>query len=65
MLTSLRPTLHDVGRSGFKDFYMQPGEPVGVRHLCPMGVKALWGAEFPIGEQRQVLTSGQLFDSDN
>jgi hypothetical protein len=45
LLSIWRPILHPVGRSAHKDAYLQPGEPVGLRHLCADGVHAILRGE--------------------
>jgi len=41
MLTAMRPSIARVGRIGEEDAYIQPGEPIGVRHLCKEGIATL------------------------
>lgn len=45
MLTALKPLWREVGRSGQYDWYMRPGDPVGVRHLCELGFCELTGLD--------------------
>ena len=43
MLTALRPKPQRVRGGSHDDLYFQNGEPVGVRHLCPLGTRAIFG----------------------
>lgn len=43
MLTHLRPEIHRIEGTRINDAFEVPGEPIGVRHLCEGGIKALFG----------------------
>jgi hypothetical protein len=45
MLTKFRPLLMAVAGTTRLDAFERPGEPVGVRHLCPEAVQAFYGIE--------------------
>lgn len=45
MLTALRPDRCAIRGTGGSDWYMQHGDPIGVRHLCAGGFKALTGID--------------------
>lgn len=52
--------------SDFFDFYIQEGEPIGLRYWCPMGVKAFFGVELEIGQQCRVwVLGGKVQDYKN
>ena len=40
-LCLLRPTWARIRGTEESDWYIQPGEPLGVRHLCRVGVESL------------------------
>lgn len=53
MLTASRPILTTVRGTRHEDYYAEPGDPVGVRHLCPEMVRLLLGTELdPMGTAR-------------
>lgn len=54
MMTYLKPKKHRILGTREYDFYVPPGDPIGVRHLCPKGVKSAFGVALEIGEQVQV-----------
>ena len=58
MLTRLQPVRVKILGTEFYDFYLQHGEPIGVRHLCPGGIKSIFGIDIPIGEQIEVWIEG-------
>lgn len=65
MFTFLKPVLHNILGTNVSDFYIQPGEPIGVRHWCPGGVKTFFGVELQIGEQVRVwATAGIVGEKD-
>lgn len=41
MLTKYRPIKALIPELGREDFYVQPGDPIGYRGLCPEGTLAL------------------------
>lgn len=47
MLTKLRPTIETVSGTNLQDAYIIPGEPIGLKHLCTDGVKAIFGVDIP------------------
>ena len=49
MCCLLRPTYCKIRGSKEHDWYMQPGEPLGMRHLCEAGVRALVRVELEPG----------------
>jgi hypothetical protein len=59
MLTFLKPNKYKVLGAAVQDFYIKPGEPIGIRHLCPGGVKTVFGVEIEIGEQVAVTLVGE------
>jgi hypothetical protein len=59
MLTALPPQWRLVQGTEHSDWYLQPGEPVGVRHLCARGVQLLFGLQLRRGEQCRVELTGQ------
>lgn len=64
MLTRFAPIFMDVGKSGNKDFYLTPGDPIGIRHLCPLGVKAIFKLELQIGESIPVTLTGRKLEGE-
>lgn len=58
MFTFLKPNLHTILGTNERDFYIQLGEPLGVRHWCPAGVKMFFGIDILIGEQVRVWAEG-------
>ncbi len=42
MLTALEPRIVKVRGAGVLDAYLREGEPIGVRHLCPLGTAAIF-----------------------
>lgn len=60
-LSFLKPALHKIlGTDEVYDFYLRPGEPIGIRHLCPGGVLSVFGVAIEIGEQVPVVLVGEL-----
>lgn len=57
MLTKLRPLIRKRLGSDEFDAYerTEPGEPIGVRHLCEEGVRAVLGTILPTLTPRRVL----------
>lgn len=41
MLTALPPMTTEVGSLGYEDVYVVPGDPVGLRNLCPLMLKLI------------------------
>jgi len=44
-LTRYEPIIETVAGTDHKDLYLVPGEPLGFRHMCPLGTRALLGAD--------------------
>lgn len=57
MVTRDRPTKYRVGRSEREEFYVPPGDPIGVRHWCAAGVMMFFGIEIEAGEQVEIEVS--------
>lgn len=57
MLTKLRPLIRKRMGSNEMDAYerSEPGEPIGVRHLCEQGIMAVLGTTLPELSPRRVL----------
>lgn len=57
MLTKLRPLIRKRLGSHEMDAYerAEPGEPIGVRHLCEQGILAVLGTTLPELSPRRVL----------
>jgi hypothetical protein len=57
MLTKLRPLIRKRMGSEEMDAYerSEPGEPIGVRHLCEQGIMAVLGTTLPELSPRRVL----------
>lgn len=57
MLTKLRPLIRKRMGSDEMDAYErpEPGEPIGVRHLCEQGIMAVLGTTLPELSPRRVL----------
>jgi hypothetical protein len=57
MLTKLRPLIRKRLGSEELDAYEQaePGEPIGVRHLCEQGILAVLGTTLPALSPRRVM----------
>lgn len=51
MVTYQKPEKHQIGTSGRHEFYVPLGDPIGVRHWCPTGVKMFFDIDIPLGEQ--------------
>lgn len=64
MFTLFRPEKFKIIGTDFEDFYIRPGEPIGVRHWCPGGVKAFFGVEIPVGDQIKVWVSGGIVEGE-
>ena len=60
MLTALPPQWVDVANTDSRDWYIQPGEPIGVRHLCARGVQELFGIQLRRGECALVHLDGHV-----
>jgi hypothetical protein len=61
MLTALRPGSAEVRGTGVVDWYVQHGDPIGVRNLCPSGFKALTGVDVKqLFEPVQIELTGGL-----
>lgn len=60
MLTALQPTRAKVRGTSHYDWYMQPGDPIGVRHLCEAGFEALTGVRLPEGGQVRIELTAQV-----
>lgn len=60
MFSYLQPTYDRIlGTRDDFDFYLTPGEPIGLRHWCANGVKAFFGVELAVGESIRVwVTAG-------
>ena len=58
MFSFLRPKLHKVRGSDYVDFYLQPGEPIGLRYWCPGGVRVFFGVDIPVLTQIRVWVYG-------
>lgn len=59
MLTALRPAWCGVRGTLTGDWYIQHGDPIGVRNLCPGGFKALTGVDVKqLFEPVQIELSG-------
>lgn len=54
MLSYRHPVMMEVNGAGEVDAYIEPGEPIGVRHLCPGGVRALIGRDLEVLESVRV-----------
>ena len=53
--TALQPAWHPILTEPSIQFpYFRLGEPVGVRHLCPMVIKHLIGRDLEIGETTRI-----------
>ena len=61
-LTRYPPRIETVHGTGHCDVYLVPGEPIGIRHLCPGGVKAIFGLELRHLESVPVTVEGGLRD---
>lgn len=59
MLTALPPVWAQVAGTDRSDWYVQAGEPVGVRHLCARGVRMLFGLTLRRGQVTVVDLSGR------
>lgn len=59
MLTLLEPLYCKIAGTEYFDFYIQSGEPLGVRHLCPGGVKSIVGIEIEIGKTIPIYLAGE------
>ncbi len=64
MVTATKPVMTEVMGTGVKDAYIEPGEPIGVRHLCPLGVRMMWGIELAKCESRRVKFTGELLEPE-
>lgn len=62
MLTYLKPIWKGVKGTAYEDFYIEPGEPIGVRHLCQGGVKSLFNVELEIGNSIRVEMLGKIIE---
>lgn len=60
MLTAFRPVIATVKGTDFQDVYERHGEPIGVRHLCPLGVKTIFGVELKPLESVRVLVDARV-----
>ena len=60
MLTVLKPQWARVAGTDHHDWYLQPGEPIGVRHLCARGVQELFGIRLRVGQCAQVELSASV-----
>lgn len=59
MLTALRPARCLIRGAAASDWYMQHGDPIGVRNLCPGGFTALTGVDVKqLFEPVQIELSG-------
>jgi hypothetical protein len=47
LLSFFEPVIAPVRGAGHDDAYVRTGDPVGVRHLCPGGVKLIFGMDLP------------------
>lgn len=67
MLTALLPMIEEIRGVGQRAVYMRPGDPVGVRHICPWFVEQFDIQPDEIQEFESVrveLTGGKLFDDE-
>jgi len=63
MLTALPPIRAAVrGAGGAEDLYLRAGEPIGIRHLCQGGVRALFGVELKPLESVRVELTGHVVE---
>lgn len=64
MLSHGRPVVAPVGNTGEVSLYVPPGDPIGLRHLCPWGVKVIWGVELEPLESVVVSIEGKDISSE-
>lgn len=60
MLTAKEPIVAIVEGVGHHDVYLQPGEPIGLRHLCIAGVKELFGVKLNRLESIKVRLAAEV-----
>ncbi len=59
MLSARTPVPAPVGASGVTDIYVPPGDPVGLRNVCPWFVGVILGVkDLPFGEPTRVWLAG-------
>lgn len=58
MLAGLRPVLRRVGLSAERDWYLRPGDPLGLRHMCPAIAERVWRLQLQPLELTRVWTDG-------
>lgn len=54
MCTKHRPDMYKIGNTDKFEYYINPGDPIGIRHWCSEGIKAFFDIDIPIGEQIQI-----------
>lgn len=59
MLTKIKPILERVIGTDYQDAYLAHGEPIGLRHLCAAGTKAIFGIELQPLESVAVTIEGR------
>ena len=66
MLSALKPSLCEVGRSGQQDWYLREGDPMGYRNMCAESVRLIWNVELePLATTRVWCEGGVLGDREN
>jgi hypothetical protein len=61
MLTALKPTMYEVGKTGEMDWYVRHGDPIGYRNMCAASAKLIWGIELePLKSVRVWSDGGRL-----
>jgi hypothetical protein len=63
MLTKYKPIMAQVEGRDYKDAYVMPGEPIGVRNLCDAILKILnQPVQLKRGESVLIELSGRIID---
>ena len=57
LMTRFKPILERVTGTHHADLYVRPGDPLGVRSLCPEGVAGLIGPE----TEQKIETFGSVY----
>ena len=60
MLTLYKPILTRIGKIGEEDFYIKPGEPIGLMHMCAFGTHAIFGMTLEKLESKRVIVDGGI-----
>lgn len=64
MLTAFEPVRAIVKGTDKEDLYLRTGEPIGVRHLCPDGVKSLFDVAIEVLESVRVNLTSETVNAE-